>query len=100
MYKDVIVTYLPEHKKINAIEWDWLVTNFRHKPGYSKNAINKLLYCIGENIIFSLGMNSAIHSHYNRNPLIEFLQTKLAVKRFNELVKKNIKVVAFIHLTC
>ena len=84
VYKDAIVTYDPEQKTINSIEWDWSKTNFHHKPGYSKNAINKLLSGIGENIvnshiIFSLGMNSAIQYNTNeQNSLFDFLQTKLA----------------------
>jgi len=106
VYKDAIVTYLPEKKQINSVEWDWSLTNFHHKPGYSNKAKNKLLSLIGEDIvnshiIFSLGINEAIQfNKKSTNPLIEYLQSESAVKRFNELMKKEAKVVAFIHSTC
>jgi hypothetical protein len=90
-----------------AVAWDWNQTGTRHSPGIQVSDLQDLLHTHPTHIVLSRGMQLVLETQpqtiefLRSNSLqIEHLETKLAVKKYNELALAGVKVAGLFHSTC
>lgn len=89
-----------------AREWDWSETGTRHTPGIQPADVDELIEHGATAIVLSKGIlqrlrvsPETLNLLADRGIDVDVLQTKAAVKRFNEL-RKTTPVGGLFHSTC
>lgn len=94
-----------------ADPWDWKITDTHHKPGIQPGDVRDLISHQCEIIILSSGMHNMLHTSDEARQLLEengmklnktyfILESKEAVRRYNDFAEANKNVGALIHSTC
>ncbi|MBX7225372.1 MAG: Mth938-like domain-containing protein [Chitinophagales bacterium] len=89
-----------------ARSWNWKETGTKHESGIQKNDVIELLAQDAEIVVLSTGYKEmlkvtkeCIEYLESKNIPYHILRTDFAVKKYNELVEKGIRVGALIHST-
>ena len=89
-----------------AREWDWRETGTHHEPGIQPEDVQELVDQGAKHVVLSRGMNRRLQVKdetldwlEERGVETDVLETKQAVKRYNELAESE-DVGALIHSTC
>lgn len=101
-FKDAIVWWQ------GSKSWDWKITNVRHNPGVSSEALKELLAIPDiTDIILSRGMEGVlqvpektIEEALKAGKNVHVAYTRDAVELYNKLIKEGKKVGALFHSTC
>lgn len=87
-------------------EWDWSETGTRHQPGIQPADVEELLTHGATVVVLSQGMDLRLHVDpatlaylRERGVQVHILETKQAVKVYNELAKQ-VPVGGLFHSTC
>ena len=91
-----------------ACNWDWVMDGTRHEPGILATALEPLLKTGNcKHIILSTGMNEMLKVHSStlqmltkRGITYTILETREAVKLYNQMVADGVAVGGLFHSTC
>lgn len=88
-------------------EWDWIETGTQHVPGTQVADVEELVSHGARTIVLSRGMDLMLQydpstpSHLDALGIaVELLETRTAVARYCELVRRGVPVGAVLHSTC
>ena len=90
-----------------AKEWDWALTGTRHKPGIQIADVEEVLASGIAVLVLTRGMElklgtcpETVEYAKDHNVEVHILETKEAVKTYNELSRQGVSVGGVFHSTC
>lgn len=87
--------------------WDWNETGTRHSPGIQQGDVEELLKAGAKEVVLSRGMDeklgvpdTTVKWLERQGVRVHVAETREAVRIYNELVEKGLKVGGCFHSTC